>query len=106
MKDLHARLYGKQGRHPGKVYYVIICRTLLGYPIRTQDNMTNMDDPSTGVYAVQNRELAYIDGQYEGSRIHHHSLLAETVVTVHRHREFIQFNKERVQRVSRGWTSR
>ena len=94
--DLHARLYGKQNQHPGKVYYVLICRTLLGYPVRTQDNQTNMDHWDTGVYAMQNRELAYIDGAYEGSRIHHHSLLAETGVRIQRHREFIQFNKERV----------
>ena len=63
-------------------------------------------------HAHASSSSAYIDGQYEGSRIHHHSLLAETGVKVHRHREFIQFNKERVypwyllayQRILDGWS--
>jgi hypothetical protein len=34
--ELHSRLYGNSYRHPGSVFYVLVCRALLGYPARTQ----------------------------------------------------------------------
>ena len=97
LRDLHTCLYHKGAtRHPGKVYYVLVCRTLLGCTLRTQDNRQNMDNHGTAVYAKQDRELAYIDGHYSGPRIHYHCLQAETGVKIMRHREFIQFHGVRV----------
>jgi len=96
LRDLHARLYNNSNKHPGKVYYVLVCRAILGCAVRTQDNQTIMGSPGSHVYAVPDRELAHVDGNYADSRIHHHSLVGETGVRTQRHREFIQFHKERV----------
>ena len=36
--DLHRRLYGKSYRHKGSIFYVLVCRVLLGYPARTLES--------------------------------------------------------------------
>lgn len=33
--ELHRRLYGRSVRHPGDVFYVLVCRASLGCPITT-----------------------------------------------------------------------
>ena len=40
LHELHSTyLYHKMG-HPGKVYYMIICRVVLGFPLDTKDGST------------------------------------------------------------------
>lgn len=111
--ELHRRLYGLHHRHEGSVFYVLICRALLGYPARTQETnrpgrpSTNID---TGrrVFDVGVRELAAIPSM--SPPMMYHSLVAELGGNIVRYREFILFHGERVlpeyllayQRCSKG----
>lgn len=36
--ELHRRLYGRYYRHPGDVFYVLVCRTCLGHPAITEES--------------------------------------------------------------------
>jgi hypothetical protein len=72
------------------VFYCLLCRVALGLPVRTQDSKQNMDNTSRPVWAVENRELAYIEtGGAVDPRVRHHSLLAEMGIKIHRFREII-----------------
>ena len=62
--DLHRRLYGKSYRHKGSVFYVLVCRVLLGYPARTLESgkgSTHMDmETGEPLFPHTFRELAHI----------------------------------------------
>jgi len=88
--ELHCKLY-RTIEHPGKVYYLLLCRVVLGYAARTKDGSTT-SDASQGIWAKQNKELACITG----TNIHHHSLIAETGGVLKRHREYMQFHATRI----------
>lgn len=107
--ELHAELYSGPGDHPGKVHYVLVCRVVMGCIVRTQrrlpkgdlEDMDRGNGESVWAPGAARRELKKVPGNYPGARMNYHSLVAETLPRaqggcVERHREFIQFNKERV----------
>lgn len=49
--ELHRRLYGRSYRHQGSVFYVLVCRTLLGYAARTVDTGSAAKHMETGELA-------------------------------------------------------
>ena len=57
--ELHRRLYGASNRHQGSVFYVLVCRTLLGYPARTKQHGTAASHMGTGepLFPISFREL-------------------------------------------------
>merc|ERR1712008_496853 len=86
--DLHKILY-KDVRHPKKVFYVLFCRVLLGYPVITKDDQKRVDSRES-IWASPQRELATIPGASRD--VNHHSLIAETGGIINRFREFILFH--------------
>ena len=72
-----------------RVYYLLLCRVLLGAVARTRDGATCMDGGGGCFATTQNRELVTVPGS--SPAVHFHSLLAETGGRVQRHREFIVF---------------
>jgi hypothetical protein len=104
---LHELLYPRGAAdHPGEVCYALVCRTAMGYTIRTEARAI---DPSTG---QPTRQCVALDGDHASSTsrvfvsdtarelvalpdtefrqpIHHHSLIVETGVEVHRFREVV-----------------
>merc|ERR1711998_691074 len=97
LKDLHERLYRKGNSHPGLVYYLIVCRMIMGHAVRTQSGSESALDleHEQPVYATaQKRELAAIPGSRP--QVHYHSLVAELGGDVKRFREFVQFRDGRI----------
>jgi hypothetical protein len=93
--ELHTELYNKTGaRHEGDVFYVFICRVVLGCRVRTQDGSTDLDKSGRSIWSSQNRELSIIDGS--SPPVIHHSLLAEIGGRISRFREFIVFHGDRI----------
>lgn len=99
LKDLHARLYrsGTSGvTHPGKVFYIFVCRTIFGCYVRADSghpHATSLDKSSLKVFATSERkELS----QIPNTPIHHHALLVELGSEISRYREFLQFHDERI----------
>jgi len=96
VKPLHSRLYPK-GDHPGTVYYLICCRTVLGHFVATKSGTPDAGSTEGGhkVFATDaRRELGYIPGLQPPA--HYHSLLAELGFHIHRHREFVVFHDARI----------
>ena len=94
--DLHKRLYGFHLRHPGDVFYVLVVRVALGYPIRTQKmgkDAKSMDGTQP-VFPKSYRELAPVNGVTPP--IIHHSLIVEVGGHIARYREFVVFHGEYV----------
>ena len=92
LKDLHERLY-KDVKHPGKVYYLLMCRVALGHHVRTIDsgrNAVSADDGSIKVFPVSFRELAPVPGVQPV--VYYHSLLADIKSKGYRYREIIVFH--------------
>jgi len=100
--ELHKRLYAHGARHhPGKVFYILVCRVALGHHVRTQQRITkkmreNNESPTitnTGrpVFPIVYRELDTVAGI--SPPVLHHSLLAD-VSPPARYREFIVFHSE------------
>ena len=97
--DLHKRIYSqKYYPHQGSVFYVLVCRALLGYPARTQDTtrqqtgqqyVPSMFHMDTGepIYPVNEKEFAAIPSI--SPPITYHSLIAELGPNIKRYREFI-----------------
>jgi len=77
--ELHKKLFEKT-KHPGKIFYVFLCRVVLGVPQKTKTGCSDV------------RECEAISG----TNYLHHSLLAETGGIIARFREFIQFHGSRV----------
>jgi hypothetical protein len=91
--DLHKRLYSRAfARHPGDVFYVLVVRAALGFPLRTQymgEAATSMDNDAP-IFPVNFRELSPVRGVTP--HILHHSLIAELGKDILRYREFVLFN--------------
>jgi hypothetical protein len=97
--DLHKRLYGRTVRHPGDVFYVLVVRAALGFPVRTQHTLDNSDEANTHalraarvtsmdngapIFPVNCRELSAVPGVMPP--IFHHSLIAELGKEIVRYR--------------------
>ena len=94
--ELHKRLYGRTVRHPGDVFYVLVVRAALGFPLRTQQTgkrATSMDN-LIHIFPKSFRELSPVPGVTPA--IVHHSLIAELGKAIERYREFVLFHPEYV----------
>merc|ERR1711879_1094543 len=92
-EELHRCLFQGTGiRHPEEdLFYCFVVRCVAGWPIRTKDGRTNLDDTSMPIHHdTDRRELAEIKG-IEG---HHryNSLIVERGAAVKRFREFAVFD--------------
>lgn len=97
VKELHDRLFRDGVHHPNEpLYYIFVCRVVLGHVVRTQDGETDMNAHARRqIFAAGGqRELATIPGV--SPPIHHHALLAECGGRIHRYREFMQFHASRI----------
>lgn len=103
--ELHRRLFPKDGEFefpepPAKLFYVTLCRMLVGFPMRVglnhdgkQKVMEVLDFPGSPAYATNHRsELAFIPDTEPG--IHFHSMLAEQSILA-KYRDFVQFHSTR-----------
>ena len=108
--ELHKRLYDETMPHPEDVFYVLVVRAALGFPVRTQRalnnstkarnthalraaRVTSMDDGAP-IFPVSCRELSAVPGVMP--KIFHHSLIAELGKDIVRYREFVLFNSNYV----------
>ena len=92
--ELHKRLYGHGAHHPGKVYYLLVCRVALGHHVRTQATgrgATSMDDGQR-VFPVSFRELATVPNVTP--TVHYHTLLVDVLNIGARYREVVVFHSE------------
>ena len=105
VKALHTSLYqGGRVCHPGRVFYLLVCRVATGYVVRTKDhhneNMTSMDTGERifplvptrrGQAKAVTRELELVSGV--DPPVRHHTLLAENHARggPYRYREFVVF---------------
>jgi hypothetical protein len=93
--DLHKRLYSPSVPHPGKVFYILVCRVARGYHQRTEDRggtFKDADNPGQLVFPVNERELSPVKG-ISAPNILHHSLLADVLHNM-RYREIIVFHSD------------
>ncbi|KOO28135.1 kinase domain-containing protein [Chrysochromulina tobinii] len=92
--DLHKRLYSPSVPHPGKVFYILVCRVALGFHVRIQTNSRPFKSADTGqpVFPVNERELGPVPG-ISAPAILHHSLLAD-VLHIMRYRELLVFHSD------------
>ena len=94
--ELHKRLYDETIRHPSDVFYVLVVRAALGFPVRTQHmgkSATSMDNGAP-IFPVSFRDLSFVPGVTPP--IFHHSLIAELGEDIARYREFVLFHDEYV----------
>jgi len=91
--EVHKRLYAHGAHHPGKVFYILVCRVALGHHVRTKQAGRDATSTDTGrpVFPISFRELDTAAGVYPP--VHYHSLLAD-VSPPARYREFIVFHSE------------
>jgi len=97
LKTLHARLYRKGVKHPGDVYYVFVCRVILGVFVRTKTGGSTAKDldKNQPVWGTsERRELAAIPDVHPP--VHYHGLLVELGESIARYREFVQFHETRL----------
>ena len=100
LDELHKRLYTNGSNHPGRVFYLLVCRVATGYIVRTQTAhyLHDMVSADTGerIFPVVTRELAAVAGVEPP--VWHHTLLAEdhTRGGPFRYREFIVFHNANV----------
>jgi len=95
--ELHKRLYSRRHRHPGNVFYIVVCRVVLGHHVRTTQSgkTAKSADTQKHVFARDGgnyRELATVPGV--PVPVHHHSLLVDAISVGGRYREFIVFHSE------------
>lgn len=92
LRELHARLFGKDLCHPGSVYYAFVCRATLGQAIHTKDGRFSVDNGDLWANGpdVDIHELARIPGSNPCER--HHSLIAELGNRITRFREFVIYH--------------
>ena len=92
--ELHKRLYAHGVPHPGKVFYILVCRVALGHHVRTKQAGRDAKSMDTGrpVFPISFRELDTVAGV--SPPVHHHSLLADNLDGGARYREFIVFHSE------------
>jgi hypothetical protein len=92
--DLHKRLYSPSVPHPGKVFYILVCRVALGFHVRTEKKVRPFTSAETGqpVFPVNERELGPVPG-ISAPAILHHSLLADVLHSM-RYRELLVFHSD------------
>ena len=107
--ELHKRLFGHSYRHPGNICYLLVCRVILGYPMRMREPVrhltaqgvvhhrpTSLDGNGELVFPRSERELAPIAGVTPP--VLHHSLIVEQGGLLNmRYREFVVFHGEYVR---------
>lgn len=105
LQPLHEQLYGTEDIEDD-VVYVLVCRVIMGYPIRTKGrdfagNVVPMDrgasqDKSVFFDAKTGRVLTGVidpeTGKAFNPLLHHHSLIAELGGDIDRFREFVVFD--------------
>lgn len=94
---LHDKLYVTKC-HPGDVYYIVLTRVAMGHFERTKTSAGSATSlrTSKSIWApgkARLKELTSVDGTVPP--ILHHSLRAELGPAITRHREFLQFHKNR-----------
>ena len=106
LHPLHDLLYESNQDHPGDVCYLLVCRVVLGYALRTQQPKshgprglgTAMDKDATDdgtIFATRrHKELKPVRGSEPP--LHHHSLLVELGGRIHRYREFVIFHGDQI----------
>jgi hypothetical protein len=106
LHSLHELLYRSADDHPGNVCYLLVCRVVLGYSIRTQQPCshgsqgrgTAMDRDATDdgtIFATRrHKELKPVMGTEPP--LPHHSLLVELGGRIHRYREFVIFHGDQI----------
>eukprot|EP00928_Gymnodinium_smaydae_P094618 TRINITY_DN7971_c0_g1_i1.p1 TRINITY_DN7971_c0_g1~~TRINITY_DN7971_c0_g1_i1.p1 ORF type:complete len:382 (+),score=24.73 TRINITY_DN7971_c0_g1_i1:76-1221(+) len=98
LSDLHCRLYRQGVTHPRNVFYVFICRVIMGYFVRGNTghpDEISLDDEDVNIYAnADRRELSTIPRSVPPTN--HHGLLIERGSSISRYREFVQFHDERI----------
>jgi len=91
--ELHNLLYQEHQRHhPGDVYYIFLCRAVLGTIAHTRDGSTEMSTGASLWANPERRELAKIPN----SQVPYHSLLVQTGAAVQRYREIVAYHGERI----------
>ena len=92
--ELHKRLYAHGVRHPGMVFYILVCRVARGHHVRTQQMGRSATSTDTGrpVFPISFRMLDMVAG-VSPPTVRHHSLLAD-VSPPARYREFVVFQSE------------
>ncbi|CAE8650392.1 unnamed protein product, partial [Polarella glacialis] len=94
-QDLQKCLYGRDASRPNEVFYIVVCRALLGWFVRTSDGTTSLDHNGLGIWATRDkRELSSVPKLKPP--VTFHSLQAETGGIVARHREYILTHSERI----------
>ena len=103
---MHDLLYEAADDHPGEVCYLLICRVLLGYNLRTQQPCSHgpqgrgaaMDGDATDDGTVfetrRHKELKALSGSEPP--LQHNSLLVELGGRIHRYREFVIYHGDQV----------
>jgi len=93
--DIKKTLFDELGiEHPGvDLYYVFVCRVLLGHFVKTQDGKSRLDGGGS-IWSSEKRELCAIPGSKPP--LLHHSLIAETGKMLMRFREFIVYHGDRI----------
>jgi hypothetical protein len=95
--DLHKRLYSPSVPHPGKVFYILVCRVALGFHVRTEKKVRPFTSANTGqpVFPVNERELGPVPG-ISAPAILYHSLLADVlhITNPMRYRELLVFHSD------------
>jgi len=91
--ELHKRIYKGGGHFVPKVFYCFVVRAVLGFPCKTKDSITRLEDGGR-VFGVpgNTRVLGYIPGTKPANTIQYHSLIAELGGKLSRHREFMLFD--------------
>ena len=95
--DLHKALYSaipavSQHRN-GDVFYVFVCRVIMGNYLTTQDGTSCQEEPARSIFANgSRRELSLVRGVVPPH--HHHGLVVEPGRKIQRYREFITFHAE------------
>ena len=100
---LHEELY-PHGDHPGDVHYVLVCRAVLGYSVRTKgfDSRTKICPPmdAGAIQADYHNGVFFQNGRFDllerlpgHDTIHYHSLIAEKGHHIKRFREFVVFKE-------------
>lgn len=93
LKTQHSKLFTKSYQHPGNVYYVFVCRVVMGYFVRTRTagkDATDIDGEGPVYASGDFRELAGIPGTQPPSP--YQSLVVELGEQLRRYREFVQFD--------------
>lgn len=85
LRKLHERLY-EGVPHPRDVYYLLICKVILGRVDSTKDGRTSLADG----------HRVFTNGDRSALRPGFNSLMAERGAMINRYREFVIFNEDQI----------